>query len=152
MGMPMAKSANRELKHVADHLSRVRVPGIAGDSGRVREPDRGRRRLARAMAAIGLFLLVAATSACRYLLRSPVDHLRPGQEEDRLLDRMNVSLLTNLVAKRLVIEVDWVEGCEPAPIALEALERVAREYCPLEIRVVKDDVIPRRKWEGALGE
>src|SRR5207247_1441611 len=42
----------------------------------------------------------------------------------------------------------------PAPIALEALERVVREYCPpdMEIRIVKDDVIPRKKWEEALGD
>jgi hypothetical protein len=83
------------------------------------------------------------------MLRYPVVERSPGGGRDSVLLRtMDPSLLSNFLGRRLVIEVDWVEGCEPAALALAGLERTARAYCPAgkEIVVRADDVIPRAEW------
>ena len=114
-----------------------------------RGPGRRWRRVA--ILLLGLLFLDVPPTACRAVLRYPGVGRKPLTALQREIP-LNPFILTNLVYRKLLIEVDWVEGCEPAPKALAALERVARKYCPAgkEIGILRDDEIPRKRWEEAM--
>ena len=92
---------------------------------------------------------------CRAAFRYPVEPYtseRPKQET--LLKGMNPFILTNLVSTRVVVEIDWIEGHEPHPKAIEGIKETLREVCPpdKEIVVYLDDEIPLSEWEAASGD
>jgi hypothetical protein len=105
-----------------------------------------------------LLLAVAApaalTSSCNRMMRYPVRDpaTYAGFAEDDLRTRLNPYLLTTAVFDRVVVEIDWVDGCEPAPKAVRRLERVLGTVLPaeLEVEVVVDDRIERARWDRAV--
>jgi hypothetical protein len=74
-------------------------------------------------------------------------------ENEQLLRGMNPFILTNLVSKRVALEIDWIEGYRPSAKAIRAAEETLRRHCAegkqVEIRV--DDEIPRADWELSDG-
>ncbi len=68
-----------------------------------------------------------------------------------LSDGMNPFILTNVVSRRIVVEIDWVAGTRPAPEAVQAVESVLRQHCPedkrVDVRV--DDEIALEQWTAA---
>lgn len=70
-----------------------------------------------------------------------------------LLDGLNPFLLTNLVSRRVVVEIDWVAGARPAPESLQAAETLLRRHCPAgkRIEVRLDDEIEWNRWIQAGG-
>lgn len=105
------------------------------------------RRLAIGIAAV----VAAATSSCVPLPRYPsvVPRSDPVPSE-RLSKRLDPWLLAEGLADKVVVEVDWVEGCEPAPLTLDGLKRILEKYGPpgrpVEIR--RSDRIPRSEWDA----
>jgi len=104
--------------------------------------------------AATLALLVTG-AACRSVFRypaEPYDSARP--KEEILLEGMNPFLLTNLVSGRIVVEIDWIEGHEPDPVALELLQERLRTSGPpaKQIRIQLDDEIPLAIWESVPGD
>lgn len=102
-----------------------------------------------------LTAVLASGASCVRMLRQPVTGPRsPGETDAILMRRLDPFLLTGLVTRKVVVEVDWVEGCEPAKKALAGAERFLRRYVPSSIDIVfeKDDTIPRKEWERALKE
>jgi tetratricopeptide (TPR) repeat protein len=92
-------------------------------------------------------LLVSCTGILRYPAVDPEGILDP--EGKQLAFRMDPWLLSDLLASKLVVEIDWVEGLEPTPMAVEALERTIEQYGPpgREFEVVLSDEIPRSAWD-----
>jgi tetratricopeptide (TPR) repeat protein len=62
---------------------------------------------------------------------------------------MNARLLSPFWTKRLIVEVDWVEGCKPKPKALTALQKTIDRYTDLgdNAEIILDDVIPWDRWD-----
>lgn len=96
-----------------------------------------------------LVLLVAASTACGCAGRGGA--VEPRHERTAIAQSLNAYILTDLVSRRLVVEVDWVAGSPPAPAALERLESVLARSCPesKRLRVVIDDEIPQAEWRGS---
>lgn len=63
---------------------------------------------------------------------------------------MNPWVLSSLATRRLVIEVDWVEGCRPGPRTLDGLRKTLERYSPpgRPFEIVVDEEIPRAEWEA----
>lgn len=88
------------------------------------------------------------------MLRYPVEGPHPDRSLEReTLDAMNPFVLTDLVYRTLVVEVDAVEGYEPDPDALEALRATIREHADpgRAFVVVRDDTIPKAEYDAAKG-
>ena len=109
----------------------------------------------RRTALWALAVLLPALPGCRAIFRYPAEPYvseRPRQEV--LLQGMNPYLLTDLVTRRLVVEIDWVEGNAPHAKAIAGFEAVLRGLCPegKEIVVRTDEEIPLERWEAAPGD
>ena len=72
-------------------------------------------------------------------------------QEAVLSDGLNPFILTNVVSRRLVVEIDWVAGARPTPEAVQAVEDLLRQHCPedklVDVRV--DDEIALEQWTAA---
>ena len=92
---------------------------------------------------------------CSGLFRQPVEPSPYGRPvEEALLAGMSPFYLTNALSKRVVIEVDWVEGLEPDEAALEGLRDAVKTYAApdKEIELVVSDAIPSTEWDGAADD
>ncbi len=121
-----------------------------------RRRSRAYRRSRGREAFVALFLLVTlALIGCRAAFRYPVEEFDPVQSKhQRLVEGMNPFLLTPLFSTRWKIEVDWVEGQEPHPAALEGMQKTLRRFLPEEItlEVIVDDEIPLAEWSAEAVE
>lgn len=67
-----------------------------------------------------------------------------------LADGLNPFILTNLVSRHIVIEIDWIAGRPPAPMAVRAVEELLGRHCPegkrVDVRV--DDEIDLQHWNA----
>ena len=72
-------------------------------------------------------------------------------QEAVLLDGINPFILTNVVSRRIVVEIDWVAGTRPTPEAVQAVESLLRQHCPVDKRidVRVDDEIALEPWAAA---
>jgi hypothetical protein len=63
---------------------------------------------------------------------------------------MNPYILNTILFDRLVIEIDWVEGCVPSAQAIRGLEKRLDQYLPaeMELSIEVDDEIPRERWDA----
>ena len=98
----------------------------------------------RVVAAAFLGLLVGTGAGCAHLPR-PDGAEAPSHRDALLLDRGP--------ARRLIVEVDRVEGTAPRPLALRHLLEKLELYTdkPGGIALVLDDVIPAEEWEAEAG-
>lgn len=115
-----------------------------------------RRRIAVRARLLPLLLLALLQPGCAAMLRYKAarrDTPEFRQSTFELQKQMNPWLLTDLLADKLIVEIDWVEGVPPAPIAIEALEKRLREYGPAgrAFEIVLSDEIPRAEWEALHG-
>lgn len=111
-----------------------------------------RRVLQLVLAAI---TACAAVPSCRPLLRYPVLERHPARPQDEIAaNTLNPFVLSNLISKRLVVEIDWVEGYAPSELAMRDFRKTLDKYCPVgkSIEVVLDDAIPRERWEALSQE
>ncbi|MCP3979586.1 MAG: hypothetical protein GY716_09690 [bacterium] len=85
-------------------------------------------------------------SACAYRPIDPGTEPFPASTLARDLDR---SLLAEGGADRLVVEVDWVEGCKPGPKTIAGLDRILDKYLAdgLDYSIELDDEIPADRWD-----
>ena len=97
-------------------------------------------------------LLLALLAGCAPALRYRSAPLPQGRSvDDLLVEGMNARVLSDLFARRIVAEVDWVEGFTPSDAALSLLEdELRRAAAPgLDVEVRRGDEIPRAEWEAA---
>lgn len=68
----------------------------------------------------------------------------------RIAERIDPWLLADGLVQKVIVEVDWVEGCEPGPKTLRGLQAVLEKYGPTgrPVEVRRDDVIPRSEWDA----
>lgn len=103
-----------------------------------------------------LAVLAAATLSCVMLPRyRSLDPSRAVWPVEKLVDAMDPWLLADDFAERVVIEVDWVEGCMPGRLTIAGLRALLVKYGPpgRPVEVLLDDEIPRHAWDegGAVG-
>jgi hypothetical protein len=108
-----------------------------------------RRRIA------GVLVLAALASACVPLRRYPSVAPRDAPvARERLAERLDPWLLSEGLAERVVVEVDSVEGCEPADLVLDGLRDVLVKYGPAgrPVEIERSDVIPRSEWDRLVAD
>lgn len=113
--------------------------------------NRNRQRNVFAIAGLAVLAMLVSAFGCIALPRYKSVQPRKGPAPlTRLAQRIDPWLVADGLAKKVVIEVDWVEGCKPGPLTLAGLQRVVEKYGPpgrpVEIRT--DDEIPLREWES----
>jgi tetratricopeptide (TPR) repeat protein len=101
------------------------------------------------LAGAALLALCACVPLPRYRSSRPRHSDYPVEH---LVRSMDPWLLTEGLADRVEIEVDWVEGCEPGPKTLDGLRDILIEYGPpgRPVEVRKDEQIPRSEWDAAV--
>jgi hypothetical protein len=70
----------------------------------------------------------------------------PAARQERDL---NPFVLSSLVSRELVVEIDWIEGYRPSRLAVDAAEAPLQEHCDpgKSVQVHIDDAIPLREWQ-----
>ncbi len=111
-----------------------------------------RYRKVPAIAGLAVLAIVVVGVGCIALPRYKSVQPRKGPAPlTRIAERIDPWLVADGLAKKVVIEVDWVEGCKPGPLTLAGLQRVVEKYGPpgrpVEIRT--DDEIPLSEWESS---
>ena len=117
-------------------------------------PYMGMRPRKRKTAIALAFPLLSAGLACRAAFRYPTAADPVARPPDEVLrETMNPYLLTNLVSRRVVFEIDWVEGAAPHPKALAGFEATLRQHLPegKELILRVDDEIPLWRWAAETG-
>jgi hypothetical protein len=96
-------------------------------------------------------LAVSCVALPRYKAVDPRPEPYPVE---RLAEELDPWLLADGFSKRLIVEIDWVEGCRPGPRTLAGFEKVLRRYVPATrtIEVALDQEIPRAVWDEAAGD
>ncbi len=108
-------------------------------------------RLFHTLLLSSLLLAPSLLSGCRTLLRYPgQEPVSPFRVEHTLETKMNARLLSAGLVDRLVVEIDWVEGCEPKPKAIKALRKAIAKYTVLggNTEIILDDQIPGEEWKN----
>jgi tetratricopeptide (TPR) repeat protein len=107
------------------------------------------RRLVPLMAVCATFLL---TASCLLLPRyRPVERRGEPYPAEKLAEEMDPWLLAEGFGERLIVEIDWVDGCRPGERTLAGFDRILRRYVPSdrELQVTLDEEIPQSAWEEA---
>ena len=111
-------------------------------------------RLTVRHAQLVIVLLALCVPACIPLPRyaavsSPA--VAPAADETYGLDPW---LLAEGLTDRVVVEIDWVEGCKPGPLTVQGLHDLLVELGPpgRSVEVVLDDEISREAWDEARAE
>ena len=95
--------------------------------------------------------LVAITSGCAY---RAIDSNSTSYVADKLASELDPFLLAEGYAQKLIVEVDWVEGCKPGPKTIAGLSRLLDRYLAdgLGFEIALGDEIPLEVWTPLASE
>ena len=127
------------------------LPGSSCESPKLPARKRlGKVRMLRKNLCPWLVLLALVATGCSRILRYPVVEAPSADRGAALSTGMNAEILGAGFSQHLIVEIDWVEGCASAPLAVEYLERRLNQYLPegKTSELLLDDEIPLDVWSA----
>ena len=114
-------------------------------------PSRSRRIRWVLLVVLGLAVMLVIVPLALPRYPAVASRAEPYPPEE-LAAEFDQALLREGVSDRTVVEIDWVEGCEPGPQAIAGLEAILKKYSPPNhaVEIVVDQEIPRAAWRYAL--